>query len=317
MRAGEWSRFLLVTLLALVPFAAAAAVKTPSALAVPPKSGGLVLSDFRLEGTHGYTVELVELREADFPPSVVLLAHREGLRVSYEVPGELEAGVHAVFGSVGRVGVTFHRRKRTVDRPEKGCRWIVETGVFRGEFSFAGEGGYTAADSTSMNGEVLRLPNGFCGFGDDRKGLPTPGFLRSTEVAARSRIPHGFVEFQATAQGPASNVGFGALVREVVGPMTVSRTASASAAEGVVFGPGNQPREARVDPPPPFEGSARFRHPAGARPTWTGSLSVSLPGAPAVTLAGPGFTARLCSRLSLLAECKVPLPPRTGGEPKL
>jgi hypothetical protein len=295
------------------------AVKAPAALAKAPANhgGGLVLSSFQLEGTHGYTVELIELREADFPPTVIAAAHRAGLRASYEVPGELEAGVHAVFGSLGQVEVAFHRRKRTVDRPEKGCRWITETGVFRGEFSFAGEGGYTAADATSANGEVLRLPNGFCGLNDDRRGLPTPDFLRSTSVAARSRTAHGFVQFEATAHGFASKFGFGALVREVVGPMTISRTASAGAGEGIVFGPGTQPRNASVAPPPPFEGSARFQNPAGGHPTWTGSLSVSLPGAPAVTLAGPGFTARLCSRLSLLAECKVPLPPRTGGGPQL
>jgi hypothetical protein len=53
--------------------------------------------------------------------------------------------MNAVFGSVGRVAVEFHRRKRLVSRPEKGCRLISETGIFRGEFAFAGEGGYTAS----------------------------------------------------------------------------------------------------------------------------------------------------------------------------
>jgi hypothetical protein len=68
-----------------------------------------------------------------------------------------------------------------------------------------------------------------------------------------------------------------------------------------------------LDPPPPFAGSASFRDPASGPPSWTGPLSVSLPGAPAVQLAGPNFSARLCRNQSLLHECKAPLPPRRDG----
>ncbi|HEV7483061.1 MAG TPA: hypothetical protein VGO13_08170 [Solirubrobacterales bacterium] len=68
-----------------------------------------------------------------------------------------------------------------------------------------------------------------------------------------------------------------------------------------------------LDPPPPFVGSASFRDPADGPPSWTGPLSISLPGAPAVQLAGPNLAARLCRNHSLLRECKVPLPPRRDG----
>jgi hypothetical protein len=299
-----------MALLVLALCAAVVASGTPAALAAKPGSqpNALVFSQFELRGTNGYTVEGIEVEKGDFPPSTVIVAERDGLRASYEVPGELEPGMKAVFGTLGRVALDFHRKTRSVDRPEKGCTYITETGVLRGEFSFVGEGGYTAADATSVTGEVLRLPNG-CGFGD-RIGLPIPDSLRSTQVAARSRVPHGFVQFEATAQGRGSKFGFEALLREAIGAMTISRTASANAASGLGFAPGKQPRRAGVDPPPPFEGSARFRHPAGGDPTWTGSLSVSLPGAADIALAGRGFTARLCPHLGILSRCKVTLPPQ-------
>jgi hypothetical protein len=51
---------------------------------------------------------------------------------------------------------------------------------------------------------------------------------------------------------------------------------------------------ATASPPAPFAGSATFKRPPGARkPSWTGSLSVSFPGAPHTRLAGPGFVASL------------------------
>ncbi|HEX4669942.1 MAG TPA: hypothetical protein VH275_08240 [Solirubrobacterales bacterium] len=280
----------------VVPAAGASAKSLPA---------GLTLTHFELKGTHGYKIEGGELREADFPPTAVVTAHRSGLRATYEVPGELEPGMHAVFGAVGSADLDFQRRKRMVDRPEKGCVWITETGIFQGDFSFAGEDSYTAAAATSVPGEITRLPNGFCGFGGDRKGR-TPDFLRATQLSARSRIAHGFVQFEASAPGFKPGIGFGALVREVIGPMTISRTASAAGPRSAfVLEPAKRPHSASVNPPAPFEGSARLRHRPGHPPTWIGSLSISLPGAPEVALAGSGFAARLCLHSTILGKCKI------------
>ncbi|MCW2989146.1 MAG: hypothetical protein JWM24_2084 [Solirubrobacterales bacterium] len=276
------------------------------------KSPGLVLSFFELKGTHGYTVEAGELREGDFPPTTAINAKRGDLRASYEVPGELEPGMHAVFGSLGSIAVAFHRDKRSVSRPEKGCRFVEETGAFRGTFSFLGEGGYTEAKATSIPGKVARLSNGLCGFGDDRVNPRVPDFLRASVLAARAPTANGFVEFGASALSIDRQLGFQATLQETLGAMKVSRTASASIADGAgALTPGKRSRPILLEPPPPFEGSARFRDPAGGRPTWTGSLSVSLPGAADVALAGPDFAARLCPNLYLLRECKVP--PRNGS----
>jgi hypothetical protein len=274
--------------------------------------GGLVLGYFELEGTHGYEIEAGWVQEGILPPTASVTAHHEGLRATYETTGDLGPGVHASFGPVGSVAVGFHRQKRQVDRPEKGCVWINETGLFHGRFSFTGEGGYTAAEATTAPGTIVRLPDGFCGFGDDRKGKqPDPDFLRSTKLAARSRTANGYLSFETVAIGFASRVQFRAEAHESTGPVTITRTASVSTPEkdgSFLLGQGQRPTSAAVHPPRPFAGSARFRDPAGAPPSWTGSLRISLPGAPVVALAGPGFDARICLRTSLLRKCKVPLP---------
>lgn len=277
--------------------------------------GGLVLGYFELEGTHGYEIEAGWFQEGILPPTASVVAHREGLRATYETPGDLGLGVHASFGPVGSIAVGFRRQKRQVDRPEKGCAWINETGVFHGRFSFTGEGGYTAAEATIAPGTIIRLPNGFCGFGDDRKGRqPDPDFLNPTKLAARSRTANGYLGFEAAAIGFASRVQFRAEAHESAGPVTITRTASVSAPEkdgSFLLGPGKHPTSAVVHPPSPFLGSARFRDPAGAPPSWTGTLRVSLPGAPNVPLVGPDFGARICLRAGILGECKVPLRSRT------
>ena len=55
--------------------------------------------------------------------------------------------------------------------------------------------------------------------------------------------------------------------------------------------------------PLPFSGYARFRDPKPGPVTWEGPLAVTLPGLAAIPLAGAGFTARLCPRLSIFASC--------------
>jgi hypothetical protein len=313
VRMGSHRRSSLL-LVALASLAGLAATNVPGGLAkaAAKHSGGLVFQSFKLKGTNGYTVEAIEVREADFPPTAAVAAHLGSLSADYEVPGDLRPGMHAVFGSLGSVAVEFQRQKRSVDKLEKGCTSITEKGVFRGRFSFVGEGAYTAVEATSAAGQVLRLPNGFCGF-DDRRGVGPPGLPRLTRLEARSAIAQGPVEFVASRLDGGGRVDFDASLREDAGPMRILRSASAIGAEGsFVHGRGQRPRSAAVSPPAPFQGSARFLDPVDGPPTWIGTLSVSLPGAPSISLSGPSFAARLCAHTTLFAACKVALPEQTG-----
>ena len=52
---------------------------------------------------------------------------------------------------------------------------------------------------------------------------------------------------------------------------------------------------ARVVPPPPFKGTATYRAAPDGTETWTGSLTVNVPGAPHYPLTGPRFMVTLGS----------------------
>jgi hypothetical protein len=291
----------------VLALAVEAAGPSPASARSAKADAGVVLKSFELDGSNGYALEVVQ-GAGPFLPSIEVSAERDGLRASYEVPADRESGMHAVFGSLGSASLDFSRRKRSVDHRGRGCVWITETGVFRGDFSFSGEDGYTTAAASSVRGEVVRLPQGFCGL-DDRIHLPfaIPEALRETQLSARAAIPHGFVALGASlTSGPHARARVTAFTQERVGAMKISRSATAVRHDAFTVGPGKRPRFAEIAPPAPFSGSATFRAPPGQKPTLTGSLSVSLPGVPETSLAGEDFSVRLCPRASPFAECRAP-----------
>jgi hypothetical protein len=301
MRLAFSSLRALAALLALAALAAA-----PAGAAAPIK-----VSTIQLKGTHGYSVELLEGISGDFPAETGIYAERGAIGASYEVLGDLEPGIHASFGDLGRADLSFQRRKRVVVRPERGCRIVFETGIFRGRFSFRGENGYTRVSATRPRGEVIRLPNGFCGFGAFLNGEPfDEEIFQVAELAAAARTPGGSTRFAATSLRVAPVTILGAAVREAVGQMQITRGATAIRGGRFEIGAGKPPRRARVRGFGPFDGSAGYRNPRRAAPTWRGSLRVSLPGLPDAPLAGAGFRSRLCPRLFLTAICRLRLPPR-------
>ncbi len=268
-----------------------------------------MLSSFKLPGSNGYEIEAISVQGGGFPSTAGIMASHSDLSATYEVPDQLGAGINAVFGSVGRVAVDFHRQKRRVSHPEKGCTLIDELGVFRGEFTFAGERGYSSAAATAIPGEVNRMPSGFCGFGIDRANGGVSDFLRSSHLIARARRANGTIAFAATAAHFDRGLGFAAELSEREGAMKITRSASTRTRDSAdALNHAEQSRSVLIGPPPPFEGTARFQDPADGPPTWTGSLSVALPGTSPIALAGPDFAAKLCPDLPLRRRCKVPLP---------
>jgi hypothetical protein len=289
--------------LVLLVCALAALLALPAgAIAAAGKGAGLQLSSFKLQGTNDYELEVFAVREGDFPATVGVIAQQGPLQANYDVRAEFGAGIRATFGSLGQVDVSFERRRKHVERPEPGCTWITERGVFRGSFRFVGEGAYTSAEAVDPRGEVIRLPNGFCGFEDFRPArLRLPG-LHQTVLAAQSEAGNGTVSFTAARWNVDKLVSFNATLRERVGQMKIERSAQAQGGERTFSS--TKGSRATVRPPWPFRGSARFRDPGKNPPRWTGSLSVSFPGAPNIALAGKGFKAKLCARLPVLAKCR-------------
>ena len=314
MRLGGRAKLLAVlATVGLAAISAAATATAPAATQGEP-AAGTVISDFGLTGTHGYEIQVTAVGGVNGESGILVSTRRRGLQVTYEMRTRpAGSGVHAQIGSVSTIAVDFEKRERMVIRPEKGCTWIRESGVFKGEFRFTGELGYTSARKTSIPGKVTRLPNGFCGFGDDRPGmrrLPSVA-LRATQVVAAAPIPHGEIRFGASMlDGDRGRTIFSAQARETIGPLKITRIASAATAGKGTFtlDPAESPGGASVYPPLPFEGSARLQ-PGPGNPVWTGSLQVALPGTPTMSLAGPSFAARLCPSISILRECKLGSPP--------
>jgi len=270
-----------------------------SALARAPE--GITLSTIELDESNGYEVDLGAIRFKKGKSTVALTAQRETASASYSVRTPRGAGIHATFGTLGQVDLGFHRKKKVVERPERNCRWVIEIGVFRGSVDFVGEGGYVATEVRNPKGGVFRLPDGFCGLGSFRPGLP-PGLPRETVLATRMKTAAREVSFRASRERSGRRtIQFTAETSERVEGMRIERSVRVPGEQGDFTATGAS--RAAASPPSPFSGYARFRDPKPGPVTWEGPLAVTLPGLAALPLTGEGFTARLCPNLSILASC--------------
>lgn len=307
------SRKSLIALLSVVLVAAVAAAAEPARAAKAPDV--LVISSVELPASGGFSVSAVEVREPGRPADTAIVAKRGRVSATYEVSGDLEPGIRADLGELGRVDLRFHRRERQGLPLDKNCRIVLESGVYRGEFTFAGEGGYATASASSALGEVLR----FTGRGCEEESLARPNFQQvvsnAIELSARARRPNGSVELEA-GRGFLPKVELTAVVREKAGRVEIRREATAAPGTVLRAGRGKAPRWATLRPKRPFRGAARFvRNSRSGKTRWLGSLRVSLPGLEEeVPLAGPDFVARACRGLRVLQSgCRAPRPPAPGS----
>jgi hypothetical protein len=297
-----WGRSLSIVILAVALLAAPAVASGATG-----KAAGIKFGSFELSASNGYTVEVSVFKEDGSPGVTVVSAENGPLRATYEVRTDAPPGIHATFGVLGRLDLSFKRQAKAVERLEDGCRWISERGVFRGTLRFVGEGGYFSVEVHDPGGEMLRLPDGFCGF-NDRRARPFLG-LESRTLEARRKVEGKELSFQASKEEFVRRLtSFSASLRERVDGMSIVRSATTRGPDGGFSSVGAS--RGSVHPPAPFVGSASFRDPVRAPATWTGSLSVTFPGAPETALAGDGFAAKLCRRLPILRQClnKPPTP---------
>jgi hypothetical protein len=283
---------------------AAALLALPVSASALEKGPEVHLSMIKVPVPDGYEVTVSAGRVGKHTPKVAVTIEQAPLTTNYLVREEPGAGLRATFGALGALDVRFERRRKMVERPEPGCRWIIETGVFRGSFDFAGEGGYLTVNAVNPVGEVFRLPDGFCGFGSFRLARPFIPGLYETVLEARMTDGSRTINFEASRFKGDRPVHFSASLHERVGSMTVERTAEAVGADEVFSH--TKASRASVFPPPPFSGNARFSDPAAGPATWTGSLSTPFLGAPDAALTGEAFTAKLCPRLPVLTPCLRP-----------
>ncbi|HVY97004.1 MAG TPA: hypothetical protein VHA54_08605 [Solirubrobacterales bacterium] len=199
--------------------------------------------------------------------------------------------VEATLGALGRIAVSFHPSgavRVTELRGGAGCerraRIVRRLGTFTGLVEFRGEDGYTAVRATSAAGSVgTPLPRGCA------TAAAAPA--RTVVLAAANRRAGTSFEAKTTRMG----VAFLATLRERLdGGLVVLRRAYAGAPSRS-FSFDDALASARVTPPAPFTGSARYLAGAGPGGSWTGTLEATFPGA-TLPMTGPGFRARLGAR---------------------
>jgi hypothetical protein len=261
--------------------------------------GGYHSIEFSLEGSNGYRI-YVEKRGRQI---VLLAAGKQSVAV-YSPHAQVPegSGIKARFPGVGRVSVRFHPQgppRRSSSEPFPRCRGgelVKQRGHFVGTIRFRGEQGYTSARASRVKGAIETATKEICkrspGEDDDSEPLAD-----RTELWVKSESGNEGVSFNASMHGdPLDLTLFGASAVERRRGMTIFRHTSAESKMGdlVIGDTRPYPLSATVTPPAPFSGSAEYKRTPDGERTWTGSLSVSLPGLGRVPLTGPDFDPRLC-----------------------
>ncbi|HEX4463655.1 MAG TPA: hypothetical protein VH042_03325 [Solirubrobacterales bacterium] len=283
-------------------------------LHMPPPRHGFE-SRFDLEAQHGYTVSVVG--EGDIVAVEVSrpLAHgKEDLLeqllgskqsvTAYVARGTVtEHRVVASFGKFGKVDVRFRPTGRVVESAQRrGCRgadrFTSQLGVFVGGVRFSGEEGYVAVRSHRAKGRVRSPLHLDCSsrpphaFSSSRarpvRGQPsfTPTFLAATWRHAVSSLE--LITFRI-----GKTTLFAAVNEESLGSMARMRFALVTAPSKKTFAYNEALTGATITPPEPFHGKGIYRAASDGTTAWTGSLSVSFPGAPRLSLTGEAFEAAL------------------------
>ncbi len=300
----------LLLLTASPPPAGAAA---PKGRGEPPSFKAVM----HMRGSDGYLISVA----TEDHRTVTLTASNDDAAATYTAPGRASrAGIEADFGELGRISVRFTPfDRRDLSIPPRRCHTI--RGHFDGVIRFLGEQEYTRAQTKTARGTV----------GSGRAPCVPPRHnARPSDLDLLAKAADrgvAFASFAAVARVGGRTVSFfdaeineinptgtvvpysadaRAAIEESRGRIAIERVAAVSLEQTAVTSPsppGQLPVTATVHAPDPFQGTGSFLAVPGGEPTWTGDLSVPLPGAGLVPLTGPEFDAKLCAgRLSRAIE---------------
>jgi len=255
-------------------------------------------AQFSLKATEGYSVFV---RGFDRRVSVTVEDHKGSAiyrgSAIYSVRGRASTrGIRASLGSFGRIAVTFNPTgQEHRSAPPKRCKGgdeVTREGIFVGTIRFTGEDGYTRLNAHRATGRTMLSPPWRC---EPRHGSGEFDALPFELPVLASFTPDQRVAFAAIDSEEPDGLGLafysgGTIERR--GSVKIERVVFV-AERASTFSPESDFSAATVRPPRPFRGMASFvRNPDGST-SWTGPLSVSLPGAGTVELTGPSFTANL------------------------
>lgn len=252
-----------------------------------------------LQANHGLSVKF----EAG-DDEIELVVSKKGQRAVYSAVGEVSAERVAVkFGQLGEF-VADYEPFRTVAThgPNRHCKGDPKTtteGYFRGVIRFRGEDGYVLIEASRVKGTLVLMPPWECDYrrtaGASRAGESEAEEDEAMLVARSRRNPIVFAVLGSRSEDERPHSAFIVQSVERKEGVFIARYTFASSRLGFRFD--HRRGSAFVDPPAPFAGSARFLRRPNAPDSWRGSLTVPLLGLGRVRLAGPGFEARMTSRL--------------------
>jgi hypothetical protein len=229
-------------------------------------------------------------------------AHGRNAWSTYVARGRVSpTAIQAGFGALGRVDVRFHPSAGVrYGKRHRHCigadRYTIRPGVFVGSVRFRGEDGYSSAEVHRIRGKVVtpRFLRCFDSLFEELEGKGQKHRARKRPKVTRlySFVRSGLTAILFSATERAGKAGFVAEIEQTVGSLGIVRGVSVKASSAT-FAFDNALSLAGVTPPAPFSGSASFQRGSTGVKSWTGSLAVSFPGAPNVSLIDPRFKAQL------------------------
>lgn len=280
----------------------------------PPRHG--FETHLELEAKHGYEITVtgeggVVAMEVSKPaPRGKESAFERLLGIRSAVTAYVARGtvtprrIVASFGKFGKLDLRFRPSGQVVkSRSRKRCRGVdhftSRLGVFVGGFRFSGEKNYVAVRSHRVKGRVrsplrLRCASRFrfrqVASTRARPVSHSPSFL-PTFLSASNR--HGVAGTELIGITARKATLFLVVTEEGLGSMARIRYALATERSKEAIAMNDALTSASIQPPPPFHGKGTYRAAPDGTTSWTGPLSVSLPGAPHLPLTGAEFKTTL------------------------
>jgi len=271
-------------LLALLGMSTAFAAPAAAETLFPP--GG-----FRLPAGDGYSIHALSY---DGDPhgnhdELILFVGRKGAAATYFVLRDVtvtETRIAADLGLLGSIDLHFvpsgrNKKEHPSCEPEQSIEF--DSGFYEGRIDFEGEEGFTEVHATRAAGELQLGLNLICGGGPrvEGSGGNAPGAL----LRVRRRWSKGHLELQTRTNSPSRPARFEASIEERVQGLVVFRNVTAAGVPAA-FDFDVPAQTARLAPPRPFAGVARFKRDGKGPGRLRGGLTVDFPGRSNISLTG-------------------------------